>query len=118
MSKSRDLSGRNAVSTVIMQLKHSTHFRISLTLLLLRDDEVVGTIEQPSMIKDGVTVVGVYSFSGMKSDISKNFYAKICATSLAGIGGRPGHKIKAWLRPGMGLLDTVGRVRRGSKVVV
>ena len=64
----------------------------------MRDDVVVGTIERPSMIKEVDSVVGAARFSGMSSDSSINLPVKICDTSLAGTGGRPGPKIKAWVQ--------------------
>ena len=58
----------------------------------------MGTIEQPSILKEVDSVVGASKFSGMSSDNSMNLPDKMCETSLARTGGRPGPKINAWLK--------------------
>ena len=55
---------------------------------------VIGTIAPPSIAKDEDSSCGKSRFSRSRSDISINLLPKICVTTFAGIGGRPGPSTK------------------------
>ena len=81
-------------------MKHSTHVNMSVTSCLrLPATLVIGTIAPPSIAKEDDSHWGKSRFSGRRSDISINLLPKICVTTFAGIGGRPGPSINDEVRP-------------------
>ena len=70
------------------------------------------------MRKEGISSEGFSKLSGSKSASSINLYAKICVTSLAGIGGRPGPRMKALLKPLLTPDNTMGGATGSSEIVV